>query len=133
MANVNRYKRDILEICEKWHRTAEEIHKKIKKYNLFVWVGTIYRNLTELVHEWKLIKHHGIGDKLLYEITKPPHWHLFCQNSWMIEDIDISMIDFTWIIVPENFSMDEIQLTIAGHFNDSDSRDCKINWRILKR
>lgn len=132
MANVNRYKRDILDICETGHRTAEQIHAKIKKYNFFVGIGTVYRNLTELVQEGKLMKHHGMWDKLIYEKMKPHHWHLFCQNSGMIEDIDISMIDFSALKAPKDFIVDEIQLTIAWHFQDSDSRYCKINWRILK-
>lgn len=132
MANVNRYKRDILEICETGHWTAEEIHKKIKKYNMFIGVWTVYRNLTELVNEWVLMKHHGIWDKLLYEKAKPPHGHLFCQYTGMIEDIDMSMVDFSGIVIPKNFCMDEIQLTIAWHFNDANSRYCKINGKILK-
>ncbi len=132
MVNVNRYKRDIIEICETWHWTAEDIHKKIKKHNLFVWLGTIYRNLTELVKDGVLMKHHGIWDKLLYEKLKPLHGHLFCQNTGMIEDIDMSMVDFSGLVIPDNFCMDEIQLTIAGHFNDTSSRYCKINGKILK-
>jgi hypothetical protein len=49
----------------------------------------------------------------LYEKAKPPHGHLFCQYTGMIEDIDMSMVDFSGIVIPDNFCMDEIQLTIA--------------------
>lgn len=132
MANMHRYKTEIITLTETWHRTAEEIHKKLRKIYFFVGIGTIYRNLTELVNEWLLMKHHGLGDKILYEKTKPPHGHLFCQYTGMIQDIDISMIDFTGIEVPGNFCIDEIQLTIAGHFTWAESAYCTINGRLLR-
>ena len=116
MSNIHRYKTEIITLTQTGHRTAEEIYKKLKKTYFFLGIGTVYRNLTELVNEGVLMKHHGLGDKILYEKAKPPHGHLFCQYTGMIEDVDISMVDFTGIEIPENFCMEEIQLTIAGHF-----------------
>lgn len=132
MSNIHRYKTEIIELTKQGHRTAEQIHKKLKKTYFFVGIGTIYRNLTELVNEGILMKHHGLGDKLLYEANKPLHGHLFCQYSGMIEDIDVSMVDFTGLKIPENFSIDEIQLTIAGHFKWESSAYCKINGKVLR-
>jgi Fe2+ or Zn2+ uptake regulation protein len=132
MANINQYKRLIVELTETWHWTAELIYKKLKKNHIFLGIGTVYRNLTELVEEWVLMKHHGLWDKLIYEKHKPAHGHLFCQNSWMIEDIDISMLDFNWIEVPPWFCLDEIQVTLAGHFDSTQAPYCKITWRILR-
>jgi Fe2+ or Zn2+ uptake regulation protein len=132
MSNIHRYKTEIIALTQTGHRTAEEIYKKIKKYNVFLGIGTIYRNLTELVNEWVLMKHHGLGDKILYEKNKPPHWHLFCQYTGMIEDVDISMVDFTGLQIPDNFCMEEIQLTIAGHFKGEESAYCKINGKLLR-
>lgn len=51
MANKNRYKTEIILLTKQGHRTAEDIHKKLKKTYLFVGIGTIYRNLTDLVEE----------------------------------------------------------------------------------
>ena len=132
MSNIHRYKTEIITLTEKWHWTAEEIYKKLKKTYLFLGIGTVYRNLTELVNEWVLMKHHGIWDKILYEKKKSPHWHIFCQYTWMIEDIDISMVDFSWLTIPENFCMEEIQLTIAWHFKGEESAYCKINGKLLR-
>jgi hypothetical protein len=50
----------------------------------------------------------------------------------MIQDVDISMVDFTGIEIPENFCMEEIQLTIAGHFKGEESTYCKINGKLLR-
>lgn len=132
MWNVHRYKKEIITLTEEWHWTGEEIYKKLRKTYLFLGIGTVYRNLTELVNEWILMKHHGLWDKILYEKAKPAHGHLFCQYTGMIQDIDISMIDFTGIEIPENFCMEEIQLTIAGHFQWEESAYCKINGKLLR-
>jgi Fe2+ or Zn2+ uptake regulation protein len=59
------------------------------------------------------MKHHGIGDKLLYEKSKPPHGHIFCQYTGMIQDVDISMINFDGIQIPNNFEVEEIQVTVT--------------------
>ena len=132
MSNIHRYKTEIIALTQIGHRTAEEILKKLKKNYFFVGIGTIYRNLTELVSEWILMKHHGLWDKILYEKLKPAHGHIFCQYTGMIEDVDISMIDFTGVEVPENFCVEEIQLTIAWHFVGEESAYCKINGKLLR-
>lgn len=132
MANIHRYKLEIIEITKNWHRTAEDILKKMRKTYLLIGIWTIYRNLTELVNEWVLMKHHGLWDKLLYEKAKPIHGHIFCQYTGMIQDVDISMIDFTGISIPDNFITEEIQVTIAGHFEWEESAYCKINWYLLR-
>lgn len=51
MSNIHRYKTEIIALTQIGHRTAEEILKKLKKNYFFVGIGTIYRNLTELVSE----------------------------------------------------------------------------------
>ena len=132
MANISRYKSEIIAFTQTGHRTAEQIHKKLKKIYFFLGIGTVYRNLTDLVDDGVLMKHHGLWDKILYEKAKPPHGHLFCQYTGMIEDVDISMIDFTGITIPDNFVTQEIQVTIAGHFEGEESAYCKINWKLLR-
>lgn len=59
------------------------------------------------------MKHHGMGDKVIYEKNKPHHGHLFCQNTGMIEDIDISHLPLENISIPENFCLDEVEVTIT--------------------
>lgn len=132
MANIHRYKNEIINLTATGHRTAEDILKKLRKTYLFVGIGTIYRNLTELVDEWVLMKHHGLGDKLLYEKSKPPHGHIFCQYTGMIQDVDISMINFNGMEIPDNFEVDEIQVTVTGHFVWEESAYCRINGKLLR-
>jgi Fe2+ or Zn2+ uptake regulation protein len=60
MSNIHRYKNEIINLTNTGHRTAEEIHKKLRRTYLFLGIGTVYRNLTELVNEGILMKHHGL-------------------------------------------------------------------------
>lgn len=132
MANVHRYRADIIALTQTWHRTTEDIFKELKKSYFFVGIWSIYRNLTELVNEWVLMKHHGMGDKVIYEKAKPHHWHIFCQNTGMIEDIDISHLPLDTLNIPDNFCLDEIEVTITGYFKDTNSAYCKINGKLLR-
>jgi len=51
MSNIHRYKNEIISLTQTGHRTAEEIYKKLRRIYLFLGIGTVYRNLTELVNE----------------------------------------------------------------------------------
>jgi hypothetical protein len=51
----------------------------------------------------------------------------------MIQDIDISMLSFDGIHIPSEFALEDIQVTLSGHFKDSPSAYCKINGRILRK
>lgn len=125
----------MLELCQEWHWTAEQVHAKIRdKYPwAFVWVWTVYRNLTELVNEWLIMKQHGLMDKMIYEKKKPHHGHIFCQNSWVIIDVDISKMNIPIdnIDVPEGFCNLEVQVTFAGYFKDANSRFCSLTGKQL--
>lgn len=132
MANVHRYRADIIVMTQEGHRTADQVYKELKKTYFFLGIGSVYRNLTELVNEWILMKHHGLGDAVIYEKNKAHHGHIFCQNTGMIQDIDLSWINFEMLDIPDGFCLDEIQVTIAGHFTGTDSAYCKINGRVLR-
>lgn len=134
MANTSRYKKLIQEITHDGHWTAEQIQKALMKKSVLnlVGLGTVYRNLTELVDEGVLMKTHGLGDRILYEKVKAPHGHLFCQYTGMIMDIDISMLSFDGVKIPEDFKLDEIQVTFAWHFKGEESPYCEINGKLLR-
>ena len=132
MANTNRYAKEIELLCTTGHRTAEQIHKEMKKTYWFIGIGTIYRNLNDLVTKEILMRHHGIGDAVIYEKKKPFHGHIYCQNSNTIEDFDLSGIDFDKLTLPENFCLNEIQITMAGSYTGTDSPYCKIMGKVVR-
>ena len=124
MANVHRYRADIIALTQKGHRTAEAIFTELKKNYFFVGIWSVYRNLTELVEENILMKTSGLKDKIIYEKQKDPHGHLICHASGTILDIDSSLIDTSQIAIPEGFALEQVQIILHGHFLSEES--CKI-------
>lgn len=124
MPNKHRYQKEILLICQQWHWTAEDIFKELKKNYFFLGIGTIYRNLQELVDAWELMKTSGILDKIIYEKNKIPHGHIVCHHSGMIIDIPVKDIVFDGIDLPPNFNLQNINIIFDGHFIQDDGSTC---------
>lgn len=70
------------------------------------------------------MKTSGVTDKVLYEIKKKPHGHLYCNRSGRIEDLDITKVKFDGVCLPDNFNLENIQITFNGHFNDNAEMPC---------
>jgi len=116
MPNQHRYKKEIELICKESHRTAEEIFKKLKKDYFFLGIGTVYRNLQELVDDDVLMKTAWLVDKVIFEKKKEAHGHIVCWKSSMIIDVPISGISFDDIDLPDGFNLENINVVFDGHF-----------------
>lgn len=125
MPNQHRYKKEIELLCQKWHRTAEQIFKELKKDYFFLGIGTIYRNLQELVDEKILMKTNGLLDKVIFEKYKAPHGHIVCHHSWMIIDVPVDTIAFDGVDIPENFNLQNINIVFDGHFVEGSWEKCQ--------
>lgn len=132
MPRHNKYKREIELICETGHWTAEEIYKKLRKSYLFLGIWTVYRNLTDLVNEWMLMRYDQMGERVMYEKAKPPHAHLYCRWGGAIVDVDISQLSFDSIQLPDDFVCEDIQVTFSGYYKDWAPADCRAEI-ILKQ
>ena len=117
MANQNRYKAEITRLLDSGqHWTADQVYTTLKKDYLFLWIGSVYRNLQELVQEWVAMKTSGILDKVIYEKNKPLHGHIVCHKSGMIFDVDISRLMIENNLLPENFNLESINVVFDGYF-----------------
>lgn len=125
MPNKHRYKKEITLLCEQWHWTAEEIFNKLKKDYFFLGIGTVYRNLQELVDEGILMKTSGILDKVIFEKNTWPHGHIVCHHSGMIIDIPLKNLVFDGIDLPENFNLQNINVVFDWHFVQDSGEVCK--------
>ncbi len=132
MARHDKYKREIELLCETGHWTAEEVYKKLKKNYLFLGIGTVYRNLTELVNEWLLMRYDQMGERVMYEKAKPPHAHLYCRSSGTIRDVDISKLSFDGVELPDIFSCEDIQVTFSGFYKERKPVDCRAEIKLKK-
>lgn len=135
MANTNRYLSIIIDLCQEWHWTAEQVHIALRnRYpRALTSLGTVYRNLTALVNEGILMKQHTLGDKMIYEKAKPPHGHIFCQNAWVMIDIDVSALSFAGVQLPADFVLEDVQVTFAGSFQGTESAYCQLTGKVLRK
>lgn len=125
MPNKHRYKKEIVLLCNQWHWTAEDVFQKLKKDYFFLWIGTVYRNLQELIEEGLLMKTSGILDKVIFEKHKIPHGHIVCHRSWMIVDVPVDTIAFDGVDIPANFNLQNINIVFDGHFVGDSWEKCQ--------
>lgn len=116
MANKNRYANEILLLIEWKHLTGDQMHKLLKKTYPFVGIGTVYRNLNQLVEEGVLMKTAGVFDQILYETQKPHHGHIICRQSKNVYDIDISKLDINALDFPKEFTPEQVSIAVEGLF-----------------
>ena len=131
MANKHRYKQEILHMIGDDHITAQNLHGKLQKLYPYIGLGTVYRNLTELVEEEKIMKTSGLIEHTVYEQMKPVHGHIVCKWSTKIYDISIDMIDLEKVNLPENFKLEEITISFYGYFGEG-KRACTATMKADK-
>lgn len=125
MANQSRYKKEVeLLLDDGNHWTAEQIYETLKKQYWFLGIGTVYRNLSQLVQEEKVMKTSGILEKTVYEKMKPLHGHIVCHKSGRISDVSIHDVLFESIHLPENFNLQNINIVFDGHYTGDDAVKC---------
>lgn len=70
------------------HPTAQEIYAMVREEIPNISLGTIYRNLSQLL-EHKLIREIQIEGISHYDGTLTDHHHFYCTNCSSIQDCDI--------------------------------------------
>lgn len=71
--------------CE--HRTAEEVYRAAKARMPQIAMGTVYRNLAQLVNEGRIRKLSVPDGPDRYDGCTRPHEHLFCDSCGKVVDI----------------------------------------------
>jgi len=70
------------------HLSADMIYEKVKEVIGNISLGTVYRNLAQLVSEGYIIQIKGLDDRTYYDKTIIDHGHLFCNICKKVSDID---------------------------------------------
>ncbi|MFZ2150883.1 MAG: transcriptional repressor [Candidatus Absconditicoccaceae bacterium] len=124
--NKNRYKNEIVLMCKQGPQNADQILRKLKKYYPYLGVGTVYRNLSELVNEGVLEKISGVTEKAIYDLKKDDnlHGHLVCESSGKVINVDISKIKNLDLGLPDGFNVSKIEVIFYGNFGGEDG-ECK--------
>lgn len=109
------YKQYIIDICDGKHLTVDEIVFELQKVFKDVGKSSIYRNVDDLIQEWKLKKLTGFWNKCYFEKEKEDHIHLIDKTSWEIVDFDLhDVIELSKL--PANFKTEDFDLKIYGQF-----------------
>lgn len=75
----------VMSSCD--HPTAETIHLRAKNLMPKISLGTVYRNLNELVELNKVLRITVPGDSDRFDKTLYPHAHLFCTCCLNLLDL----------------------------------------------
>ncbi len=109
------YTNQIIDVCDCFHLTVEEIFTKISAKNPEVGKSSIYRNVEELVEKWELRKVVWIWKKAYFEKNKWNHIHLIDKNTWEVKDLDLNEIVIPNL--PKNFNVSNMDIKIFWEFS----------------
>lgn len=73
------------------HIDVEALHTNIKKSFPTMALGTLYRNLNDLVEKGILAEVQIPQQKQKYELVKTPHAHLVCEVCDSVVDVDADL------------------------------------------
>ncbi len=112
------YTGSIIEICNNQHLTVDEVFQAISAKFEDAGKSSIYRNVEELVKNWKLTKVTWVWKKAYFEKTKSAHAHLIDEESWKISDIEFKDLDKSFLNkLPKNFAVSNMDIKIFGKFS----------------
>jgi len=77
----------------KVHPTADYIYEYLKKDNPSLSLGTVYRNLSQLVDHGFIVKVSIPGQPDRFDGTTKDHCHLFCEICKNVYDIESKLLD----------------------------------------
>ncbi len=96
------------------HPTADWVYGEVRKELPNVSLGTVYRNLGQLVDNKSLLAI-NIGSTIHYDAYLDEHQHFQCQTCNNIYDIDVSIKDFVSLVESKtNHIIDKCQVHITG-------------------
>ncbi len=78
----------------KEHPTAEMIYEKVRQEIPNISVGTVYRNLSTLEEEGRIIKLSTSDNKDRYDADTSEHAHFECRICKKVHDLHLDNMDF---------------------------------------
>lgn len=75
-------------IAKRWHPTASEVFVEAKKLLPKISLGTVYRDLQQLVESKEIIKLTDAGGEARFDGAKTDHIHFLCVNCGQLFDIE---------------------------------------------
>ncbi len=96
------------------HPTADWVYSEVRKELPNVSLGTVYRNLGQLVNNKSLLAI-NIGGTIHYDAYLAEHQHFQCKTCNNIYDIDVSIKDFVSQVESKtSHIIDRCQIHLVG-------------------
>ena len=73
--------------AKKWHPTADEVYHLARKKLPSISLGTVYRNLSQLVEAGKLKKVERAGEASRFDAEIEEHFHVRCTGCGKLADV----------------------------------------------
>lgn len=86
------------------HPTAETIYENIRLSYPKISLGTVYRNLNQLVEQGEILKLSCEGGSDHFDGNPLPHNHFICDCCGSVSDLDMEPIDHILETASENFN-----------------------------
>ena len=101
------------------HPTADEIYKAAQKECPGLSLGTVYRNLNNLVQEGDILRVTVPGGADRFDHNTYPHGHLCCRGCGRVLDVpvDAAMLESVWSQY-KGAQVDAYALTLYGFCAD---------------
>jgi Fe2+ or Zn2+ uptake regulation protein len=74
------------------HPTADEVYQQVKKRLPNISLGTVYRNLNQLVREGFAKRLGHAGEQTRFDANTDKHYHLICDTCGRIYDLAFNQI-----------------------------------------
>ncbi len=74
------------------HPTADEIYRMARELMPNISLGTVYRNLQQLVREGKIARLELGRYASRYESNTVPHYHIRCLSCGRVDDLPLSVV-----------------------------------------
>ena len=87
----------------KAHPTAETVYKAVKEQCPNISLGTVYRNLTFLEQQGKIIKLSMGEDSERFDADTSRHYHFRCRCCGSVSDLKMMSLKHIKVIAGENF------------------------------
>ena len=98
------------------HLSVEKIYSLVKNEINNISLGTVYRNLAQLVDNNYIVQIKGIDNRVYYDKNITIHGHLFCNKCKKVVDTHHDLISDMKhnILNNHKFKIEEYNLSISG-------------------
>lgn len=116
MKNYSRQRQAVLRALQSTdrHPTAVQVYETVKKEIPNISLGTVYRNISQLLENGDIIRVSTEDESIHYDGNPKFHLHLCCRKCKTIYDLPLSEKVLTDPAEQSGFSVEKASCTVSG-------------------